>query len=781
MKILPLVIVTMSSLLALQGQTLRDLTVTGSQDERLNVVFVAEGYTEGEESKFEGDAARLFNALIVDESWNRFQSWVNGYALFVASAESGTDDPVEGVTRDTYFNTSFNVGGIDRLLAIQFEQHQIYAVLRETMPAYDLAILVVNSTKYGGSGGNPITVSLNASAEEILLHELGHSFARLADEYIDDPSFAAATPELELANASQFSDRDQVEWTEFLFPEVPFPTPVSLATADLGEDLVGGFAGAYYRAHYYRPTANSKMRSLGRPFGPVNLKTFADTLHEYKLSDPSQPPIILKSPQPVTRDIGQAIFLEAKVTGEGPITFIWRRNGVYLPNSRSARFEIPKLTPTDFGTYVLEAENGRGVTRSFPVDITRVGEEVGPAISKHPISALIRGGQGNEITVIASGTGDLSYQWSRNGVAIGGATEPRFSEPGGAALEEGDYQVVVSNDYGEVTSRVALVAVPLPMSDGGTRLTNYSVRARLDTEHKEVVVGFVLEGEEPSSWLIRGIGPSLAHFGVNPTASNPYLKLRKVDGEIVAENDNWGMAENFKDLRRTSFQVGAFELDPASMDAALLVTLEPGVYTMEVGLMADSESGLGLIELYAVGDEGAQVINLSTRGVSGTGEDAIMCGFILAGDKEPQVLFRAVGPTLAQFGLSGTMANPSFRYLIRGRSTATNRDWWHSGHTRTVKYYLINGEIVAGYTFTLGEGEFPQILLPELTREFPRYQIRTIERANALVGAFPLMQDSLDAAKLIRLAPGIHRIVVNSEDDSSGIVLFELYLLPENE
>src|SRR5258708_7869266 len=81
-----------------------------------------------------------------------------------------------------YFGSTFNYAGIDRLLVPVNSSH-IYSVLANNFPQYDQVFVVVNSTKYGGSGGFAATASINSSSAEIAIHEMGHSFAALRDEY----------------------------------------------------------------------------------------------------------------------------------------------------------------------------------------------------------------------------------------------------------------------------------------------------------------------------------------------------------------------------------------------------------------------------------------------------------------------------------------------------------------------------------------------------------------------------------------------------------------------
>jgi hypothetical protein len=112
-----------------------------------------------------------------------------------------------------------------------------------------------------------------------------------------------------------------------------------------------------------------------------------------------------------------------------------------------------------------------------------------------------------------------------------------------------------------------------------------------------LIAGFVIDGNASKTVLVRAIGPTLANFGVGGVLANPQLALFK-SGEAspIATNDDWGASTA---LSNAFAQVGAFTLDPASKDAALLVTLAPGAYTAQV-TGVNGTTGVALIELYEI-------------------------------------------------------------------------------------------------------------------------------------------------------------------------------------
>ena len=142
---------------------------------------------------------------------------------------------------------------------------------------------------------------------------------------------------------------------------------------------------------------------------------------------------------------------------------------------------------------------------------------------------------------------------------------------------------------------LALVEVYDASTAANSRLVNLSVRSRVGTGSEILVVGFAIDGSATKQLLIRAVGPTLANFGVGGVLPNPQLALfRQGSRASLHENDDWGGAPG---LRAAFAATGAFLLPDASRDAALLVTLDPGVYTVQVS-DANSATGVALVEVY---------------------------------------------------------------------------------------------------------------------------------------------------------------------------------------
>jgi len=134
------------------------------------------------------------------------------------------------------------------------------------------------------------------------------------------------------------------------------------------------------------------------------------------------------------------------------------------------------------------------------------------------------------------------------------------------------------------------------------RLINISTRARVAAGGDEVIAGFVIEGQ-PRAVLVRAVGPTLARFGVAGPVPDPFLSVKR-NGVTLQFNDNWWARPDAAEIRQAAAMVGAFPLDDNSRDAARLLVLSPGAYTVHVQTAApEVPGGHVLVEVYSVPDE----------------------------------------------------------------------------------------------------------------------------------------------------------------------------------
>src|SRR4051812_9730244 len=173
---------------------------------------------------------------------------------------------------------------------------------------------------------------------------------------------------------------------------------------------------------------------------------------------------------------------------------------------------------------------------------------------------------------------------------------------------------------------------------------NLSTRMRVQTGENVLIGGFILAGTEPTTVVIRAIGPSLTNFGIADSLSDPILELRDNSGALIALNDD------YRDAPASEIENSG--LQPTNtLESAMVRTLPPGTYTTLVKDRTGG-NGVGLVEVYDLnGASHSKLVNLSTRGhVEKDGTDVMIGGFIIGADGET-VLLRAIGPSLAQAGV----------------------------------------------------------------------------------------------------------------------------------
>jgi hypothetical protein len=284
---------------------------SGPTDKRINMVFLSEGYLSSQQDQYSNDVQRVLGGVIKTPPLNAYSNYFNAFSIFVASAEQGSDHPSSNIYRDTYFNSTYDSYGITRLITIPPNDHngnyadgqgKVVQLLRQLMPEYDLVLLIVNDTQYGGSGGSTLIASVNSASAEIAIHEMGHTFAGLGDEYTSAyPGF----PDTEEPNTTRETDPALIKWRDWILPGTPTPTPATTTYAD----LVGLFEGAHYHTTgWYRPQLDCKMNHLNVPFCAVCAETLVKTsyglVRPIESSSPStNDVIILSDSQPLTLEV----------------------------------------------------------------------------------------------------------------------------------------------------------------------------------------------------------------------------------------------------------------------------------------------------------------------------------------------------------------------------------------------------------------------------------------------------------------------------------------------
>lgn len=204
---------------------------------------------------------------------------------------------------------------------------------------------------------------------------------------------------------------------------------------------------------------------------------------------------------------------------------------------------------------------------------------------------------------------------------------------------------------------------------------NISTRARVETGDNVLIGGFIVTGSYSKKVAVRALGPSLAQLNVSGPLPDPTLELFDASGTGLGINDDWRDASNAAELQ-------ALGLAPSNdLESAFIVTLFPNQSYTAVVRGKDAATGVALVEVYDLNPMAdALLANLSTRGFVQTGSDVMIGGFIVGGASgADKVVVRALGPSLAQAGVSNALANPMLELRDgNGVLVSANDNWKES-------------------------------------------------------------------------------------------------------
>ncbi len=368
-----------------------------------------------------------------------------------------------------------------------------------------------------------------------------------------------------------------------------------------------------------------------------------------------------------------------------------------------------------------------------------------PSVSVHPISSTTAY-VGRALTLSVTSPDAQSYQWFKNGVAISGATSSSYTISSATAADAGVYTVVLTNDNGSTTSNGSTVSVSndSPPAGSGTTLAAISIRSRCETGSRVAIGGFVITGSLPKTVLIRAVGPSLASMGLSAgeVLSDPEFTVHdaRKGNAVIATSDNWTDNSNASDIVSTAARVGATPFAAGdTKSAALLLTLEPGVYTFVIG-GKNGSAGVVLTEIYDADSNpgGSTLAAISGRVYCGANNDVAIGGFVVTGNKPKQMLIRAIGPSLTSSGLptNEVLADPMFKVhdARNGNAVVASNDNWVDAPNAS--------EMVAAG--------------------------KRVGAANIAAG------DTKSAALLVTLNPGVYTFVI-SGTSGNGVVITEIY------
>jgi len=258
----------------------------------------------------------------------------------------------------------------------------------------------------------------------------------------------------------------------------------------------------------------------------------------------------------------------------------------------------------------------------------------------------------------------------------------------------------------------------------GPQAINLSTRGLVGTNDNVLIGGFIISGAEPKTVVLRALGPSLSSFGVSGVLADPVLRVFDSSGALIAINDDWQA-----DPQRSMVEANNLAPTNAS-EPAVARSLAPGAYTVVI-TGKDPTPGIALVEAYDIQPlSNSKLGNMSTRGSVGTLDNILITGFIVGDVESATVIVRALGPSLASYGVSGVLTDPTVTIYDSTGSVVASNDNWQSN---------INASLV---------------------------------QKNGLAPPNPL-----EAALVLNLRAGAYTAIVRGANDGTGVGLAEVYTI----
>ena len=337
-----------------QNYPVDSVYLTGQNDKRVVYVFLGDGYQESEIDKYADDVQNVIGDLFNKTPFKEYRDFFNIYRIDVPSHESGADHPGtasdvnepahEVKTVDTELDCTFDWGGIHRLI-IARNSSRAFLILANNTADYDQAFVLSNTIFYGGSGGNLATSTTHQAASEISIHEIGHSFAGLWDEYWNGSGN-------EYPNMTRETDPTKVKWKHWLgFENVgiyPYGTQVP-------------------QSNWYRPHQNCEMRFLNREFCPVCKEQIIRSI--YALA----PPLESTSPEStIYTHVGGEQTFSAAIVYPIPNTLevSWKLNGELIGTDVEEVTLNTEDLDQDLNNLILTVSDNTDMVRDPNTDLT---------------------------------------------------------------------------------------------------------------------------------------------------------------------------------------------------------------------------------------------------------------------------------------------------------------------------------------------------------------------------------------------------------------------------
>ena len=485
----------------------------------------------------------------------------------------------------------------------------------------------------------------------------------------------------------------------------------------------------------------------------------AVTSNSATLSVTVTPPTITLQPVGAVLNPGANFTSAVTASGSAPLSYQWSKDGASIAGATAATLALSNVQVANAGSYTVTVSNGAGAITSNSATLTISSALIAPTLTQQPVNVAVAAGASASFSVVASGSAPLSYQWSKDGASIAGATTATLALSNVQTANAGSYTVVVSNGAGAITSNTATLTISSALIAPTLSQQPVNVAVAVGASASfSVVAG----GSAPLSYQWRKDGASIAGATAATLALSNVQTAHAGSYTVVVSNSAGAVTSNVAVLTvggvlsaaptittppadaatvangTARFAVVAGGTTPlsyqwrkngtpisgATLTQLTLANVQPadaGVYSVVVsnGAGAITSNTATLTVIFS------RISNLSVRANLESGQ-TLTVGFVTSGTK--QLLTRAIGPGLVPFGItSGFVADPKMALVSQatGATVAQNDNW---------------GSILAD--------------------------------AFASVGAFPLEAGSKDAGLLYPVS-GPHTLQVNGA--GAGLVLVEVY------
>ncbi|MEY2880303.1 MAG: hypothetical protein RLZZ15_2683 [Verrucomicrobiota bacterium] len=247
-----------------------------------------------------------------------------------------------------------------------------------------------------------------------------------------------------------------------------------------GANVAGATGAALTFASAATADAGSYSVVITNAFGTVTSAAAALTITTAPI-----PATITRQPASVVANLGDDVSFSVAAFGSAPIVFQWQKNGVAIPGATNTTLSLTRITAADAGSYRVTVNAGVAGPAGTPATLgsapATLAVNTAPAITTQPASITTAAGQTATFTVAATGSPAPSFQWSRNGVALAGATTATLTVANVTLADTGVYTVALINDVGAVTSTPVVLAIPSTMAVAALTPANNAAAVNVDT------------------------------------------------------------------------------------------------------------------------------------------------------------------------------------------------------------------------------------------------------------------------------------------------------------